>query len=49
MRTFDLMDESTSDRGRVRSYRAGFEQLGLRCTFTIAPDGKIAGIGLRLE
>lgn len=49
MRSFALMEESTSDKGRVRSYLAGFDDVGLRCTFTIAPDGKIAGIGLRLE
>jgi hypothetical protein len=32
-----------------RSYLAGFDAIGLRCTFTTAPDGKIAGVGLRLE
>jgi hypothetical protein len=49
MRSFDLMEESTNDKGVVRTYLAGFEKIGLRCTFTIAPDGKIAAIGLRLE
>ncbi len=49
LRAFELMDESTTDKGRVRTYRAGFDQIGLRCTFTLTPDGRIAGIGLRLE
>lgn len=49
MRSFDLMEDSTNEKGRVRSYHAGFEQIGLRCTFTLTADGKIAGMGLRLE
>ena len=49
LRAFDLMEDSTTDKGRVRAYLAAFEGIGLRCTFTLAPDGKIAGIGLRLE
>ncbi len=49
MRSFALMEESTSDTGRLRSYLAGFDGVGVRCTFTIAPDGKIAGVALRLE
>jgi CubicO group peptidase (beta-lactamase class C family) len=49
LRSFDLMEDSTNEKGRVRSYLAAFEGIGLRCTFTLAPDGKIAGLGLRLE
>jgi D-alanyl-D-alanine carboxypeptidase len=49
IRSFELMEESTNEKGRVRSYLAAFEGIGMRCTFTIAPDGKIAGLGLRLE
>jgi hypothetical protein len=49
LRTFDLMEESKNDKGTVRSYLAGFEAIAVRCTFTVTADGKIAGIGLRLE
>lgn len=49
LRSFELMDESKTEKGLVRSYLAGFASIDVRCTFTIAPDGKIAGIGLRLE
>jgi hypothetical protein len=43
------MEEAKTEKGVRRSYLAGFDTIGVRCTFTLAPDGKIAGIGLRLE
>ncbi|HTV01070.1 MAG TPA: serine hydrolase domain-containing protein [Luteitalea sp.] len=49
LRSFQLMEESTTDKGQLRSYLADFDGVGLRCTFTLAADGKIAGVGLRLE
>ena len=49
LRSFDLMEEATTDKGTVRTYLAGFEQIGVRCSFTMTSDGKIAGLGLRLE
>lgn len=49
LKSFVLMEESTNDKGAVRSYLAAFPAIGLRCTFTVAPDGKIAGINLRIE
>ena len=49
IRTFELMEEAKTEKGVRRSYLASFDTIGVRCTFTLAPDGKIAGIGLRLE
>lgn len=41
---FALMEESTRDGLRVRAYRSTFGSTNLRTTFTLAPDGKIAGL-----
>lgn len=41
---FALMEEATRDGNRVRAYRATFGSTNLRTTFTLAPDGKIAGL-----
>jgi D-alanyl-D-alanine carboxypeptidase len=43
---FDLMEESTKDTRRVRIYRAVFGTTPLRITFTVSPEGKVAGLGV---
>ena len=40
------LEETTRDGARVRIYRATFGTTPLRCTFTLSPDGKIAGLGI---
>jgi CubicO group peptidase (beta-lactamase class C family) len=43
---FDLLEETTRDGARVRTYRATFGATPMRCTFTLSPDGKIAGLAI---
>jgi CubicO group peptidase (beta-lactamase class C family) len=43
---FELMEESTRDDRRIRVYRATFGTTPLRVQFALAPDGKIAGLGI---
>ena len=49
LRSFDLMEESKNEKGLMRTYLAGFDTIGVRCSFMLAPDGKIASLNLRLE
>jgi hypothetical protein len=43
------MEESTEGKQRVRSYRAAWKDLTLRCSFTLTEEGKIDGIGVTPE
>jgi D-alanyl-D-alanine carboxypeptidase len=47
LQAFELMEDATRDGRRVRAYRAMFGSTSLRATFTLAPDGKIAGLGVQ--
>lgn len=49
LKSFDLMEERTEDKMRIRIYRAAFGDLTLRVTFALAEDGRIAGVGVRPE
>jgi hypothetical protein len=44
---FALMEDSTRDGRKVRVYRATFGTTNIRTVFTLAPDGKIAGLGVQ--
>jgi len=46
---FDLIEETVKDGARVRIYRATFGTTPLRAQFTLAPDGKIAGLGISAD
>ena len=43
---FDLLEDSERDGCRIRVYRATFGTTPLRVQFALAPDGKIAGLGV---
>jgi CubicO group peptidase (beta-lactamase class C family) len=47
LQAFELMEDATRDGRRVRAYRATFGTTAVRTTFTLAPDGKIAGLGVQ--
>jgi CubicO group peptidase (beta-lactamase class C family) len=46
LQAFQLMEESTRDANRVRIYWATFGTTTVRITFAVAPDGKVAGLGV---
>jgi CubicO group peptidase (beta-lactamase class C family) len=43
---FDLLEDTERDGRRIRIYRATFGTTPLRIQFALAPDGKIAGLGV---
>lgn len=47
LKTFELQEDLTEGGVRRRAYKAVFGEFGLRCGFTLAADGKIAGVGMR--
>lgn len=47
LNTFELQEDSTEGGVRRRAYKVVFGEFGLRCGFTLAADGKIAGVGMR--
>ncbi len=46
LEAFDLMEDTERDGRRIRIYRATFGITPLRVQFVLAPDGKIAGLGI---
>jgi CubicO group peptidase (beta-lactamase class C family) len=46
LQAFELMEETNRDGRRIRIYRATFGTTPLRVQFALAPDGKIAGLGI---
>jgi CubicO group peptidase (beta-lactamase class C family) len=46
LQAFELMEDGERDGRRVRVYRATFGTTPLRIQFSLAPDGKIAGLGV---
>lgn len=48
-KSFDLMEDKTEEKKRIRAYKTVFGKTDLRVTFTLAEDSKIAGIGIRPE
>jgi len=49
LQAFELMETGERDGRRVRIYRATFGTTPLRVQFALAPDGKIAGLGVSPE
>ena len=49
LKTFELLEDKTEGRMRVRAYRATFGDLARRTTFVLTEEGRIAGVGLRPE
>jgi CubicO group peptidase (beta-lactamase class C family) len=47
LQAFTLMEDTTRDGRKVRVYRATFGTTSIRTVFTLAPDGKIAGLGVQ--
>ena len=41
LRSFELMEERTEGKQRVRSYKAAWKDLILRCSFTLTKEGQI--------
>jgi D-alanyl-D-alanine carboxypeptidase len=46
LEAFDLMEDTERDGRRIRVYRATFGTTPMRVQFALAPDGKIAGLGV---
>lgn len=46
LNAFELMEDTTRDGNRVRIYRAVFGTTPVRVVFTVAPDGKVSGLGI---
>jgi D-alanyl-D-alanine carboxypeptidase len=46
LEAFDLMEDTERDGRRIRVYRATFGTTPVRVQFSLAPDGKIAGLGV---
>ncbi len=47
LNTFELQEDRNEGGVRRRAYKAVFGEFALRCGFTLAADGKIAGVGMR--
>jgi D-alanyl-D-alanine carboxypeptidase len=47
LQAFELMEDATRDGRRVRAYRATFGSTNVRTTFSLASDGKIAGLAVQ--
>jgi CubicO group peptidase (beta-lactamase class C family) len=47
LNAFELQEDRTEGGVRRRAYKAVFGDFALRCGFTLAADGKIAGVGMR--
>jgi hypothetical protein len=46
LQAFELMEDADRQGRHVRIYRATFGTTPLRVQFSLAPDGKIAGLGI---
>jgi D-alanyl-D-alanine carboxypeptidase len=46
LEAFDLLEDTERDGRKIRIYRATFGTTPLRVQFALAPDGKIAGLGI---
>ncbi len=49
IKTFELMEEGPREQNKYRGYLAAIGDLKVRFNFVLAPDGKIAAVGLRPE
>ncbi len=47
LNAFELQEDRNEGGLRRRAYKAVFGEFALRCGFTLAADGKIAGVGMR--